>query len=192
MFALPSPPFLASSFFQPSSKRNLRYAGPRPSRNVQGVFEQKPLEIYILYIFYNFYFIIKVIKVRGKLLIDIISLLERRLRRIIRDIQIRSYEFWTHLMDIPFFLGRNTSFYSFWNFFREELRGVFRVRVERNAKGGFWSVTTTGYLRYRFAASCSRDGRNGNNGGSEGERERERGLMGWEIDYLVGTVAGWW
>lgn len=189
MFALPSPPFLASSFFQPSSKRNLRYAGPR---EMYRVFEQKPLEIYILYIFYNFYFIIKVIKVRGKLLIDIISPLEWRLRRIIRDIQIRSYEFWTHLMDIPFFLGRNTSFYSFWNFFREELRGVFRVRVERNAKGGFWSVTTTGYLRYRFAASCSRDGRNGNNGGSEGERERERGLMGWEIDYLVGTVAGWW
>lgn len=34
-------------------------------------------------------------------------------------------------------------FYSALDSFREELRGVFRVRVERNAKGGFWSVTTS-------------------------------------------------
>lgn len=136
MFALPSPPFLASSFFQPSSKRNLRYAGPRPSRNVQGVFEQKPLEIYILYIFYNFYFIIKVIKVRGKLLIDIISPLERRLRRIIRDIQIRSYEFWTHLMDISFLSGKKHFLLLLLEFFSGGItRSISSTRWKERQRG---------------------------------------------------------
>lgn len=66
-----------------------------------------------------------------------------------------------------------------------ELQGVFRVRVERNAKGGFL-ISYNQRLYTTVIDSVGRNWKQWRQRGSGGE------LMGREIDYLVGLVVTGW
>lgn len=147
MFALPSS--FSCLFLPLPRKRSLRYAGPR---EIYRVFEEK-------FEFRDscFHFNYKWEKCWWMSCASRVIETKRNVKW--EEIRVKLFVLRAHPVYIPsrtrsiysaslvrFSQGTRASFppfYSALDSFREELRGVFRVRVERNAKGGFWSVTTS-------------------------------------------------
>lgn len=153
MFALPSS--FSCLFLPLPRKRSLRYAGPR---EIYRVFEEKfefrdEFRVSIS--------IINEKNVRGWARVAPLEWSKRREtwneKKYVLNCSYFEHTLYIFLLEyiqrsiypaslVRFSQGTRASFppfYSALDSFREELRGVFRVRVERNAKGGFWSVTTS-------------------------------------------------